>query len=177
MNESILKALEDYLDHPFHSKYQLLVDTIHASPDYNPYSDDLIAVDELVADGKYPEAADALTSMGLARIASPSFQWIYSYVMRNLGNQSGEEISHYFAVQFGQEILRTGKGTEAEPFHVLWLEDEREVLSLLEKEQHAQHLVAESNRHFDVIKCKDGSEVWFDVTRPMSKLRSSLGMV
>lgn len=170
MDDGIKKALDDYIDHPLHEKYVALAEVISRSPSYQPYSDDFMTIRSLVQEEKYAEAAETLRSMGFARMTSPSFHWMYSWVSKKLGNQGSEKLEHYFAVQFGHEILRTGEGTGEAPYQVLWLEDEQEVLLSLEKKQLSQRLICVNNKHFDVITCEDQSEVWFDVTRPYSQL-------
>ena len=45
----------------------------------------------------------------------------------------------------------------------------------LEKAPAGQGLVSRHGKHFDVMRCTDGTEIWFDVSDAFSSLQRKLG--
>ncbi len=171
MNEAIKTTLCDYLEYSSYSNYLALTEAVAGSEVYEPYSEDFQTARSLIKQEKYAEALEIMVSMGLARAASPSFHWSYSWLAMKLEDKQGEGFHHVLAVKLGHQILSTGEGTSEEPYKVLWLEDEYDVLASLEKQRLSQRLISSGGRDLDVIQCTDESEVWFDVTIPFSHLR------
>jgi len=73
-----------------------------------------------------------------------------------------------------QGILSTGDGTKQHPYVVTRTSDEYDVLQFLGKELESQSLLEEEDRQYDLLRCKDGSEMWFDVTDPLGRLGDQL---
>jgi hypothetical protein len=61
-------------------------------------------------------------------------------------------------------ILMTGDGSEEEPYVVCAASDELDLLDELDLTAASKSLVHRGDCTFDVVRCDDGSKVWFDAS-------------
>ncbi|MCA8999591.1 MAG: DUF4919 domain-containing protein [Planctomycetaceae bacterium] len=166
LNERILELLQQ----PGRSSYLALWEIVTRSADYQPYSDGLRFANELASEERWVEAIEAAHATMPNLLLSPRAHLLLAYLYDQLGNDRGVQMEVLFAQACLEGILDTGNGTAEAPYLVTRTSDEYDVLEHLEKTFTQQALCEQGNRHFDVLTCGDGSELWFDITEPYSRL-------
>jgi hypothetical protein len=146
-----------------------------SSEHYDPYSNDINTVDELLAAGNIEAAQHCLSEAMPNLLLSPRSHLLASFIARESSNEPASEMEGFLAAICCRGILMTGDGTRSNPYIVLRSSDEYDVAQYLEKEPRMQSLVHDGNRHLDRIECSDGSELWFDVTDAYNRLQDALG--
>ena len=68
-------------------------------------------------------------------------------------------------------IEATGDGTRQQPFVVTYPADEYDLMMSRDKEAQSQMMVDEGGKVCDVMQFEDGSEMWFDISRPYTVLQ------
>lgn len=167
MQESIQAHLERYLQEQSPESFLQLRDAVAASSSYAPYSDSYVeTAHSLLKQEKFEEAIDYLMSMMLNWFLNPGIHKLVSFASHKLSKSDDAQFEYTLAMLFLKGILSTGDGSETRPYLVLHIRDEYDVLEHLGKEPVRQSLVNKGNRHYDRQDCKDGSQIWFDVTTP-----------
>lgn len=103
-------------------------------------------------------------------LLSPYIHVFWSMVANQLGNQKASEMEMFIAQMCLKGILSTGDGSPEHPFLVTRTLDEYDVLRNMNKELEMQSLVKTDGKLMDYLRCKDGTEIVFDITDCYSKL-------
>ena len=98
-----------------------------------------------------------------------------SFVAKKMGNEMAEKLEGFLASAFCQGIIETGDGTKESPYLVTRTSDEYDVLAFLQLEFAGQSLLESEGRAFDLVKCNDGTEIWFDISDCYKKLKDQFG--
>ena len=106
-------------------------------------------------------------------LLSPRLHLLAGLAERKLGNDENADTELAISRQCLAGILSTGDGSQQSPFLVLRTSDIYDVLDHLNKEPQTQSLVHRGERSFDVMRCQDDSEYWFDISEPFQKLEQS----
>ena len=107
-------------------------------------------------------------------LLSPRAHLCAAMIAESEGDEERRRMEGAVAYACVQGILSTGDGTKQRPYVVTRTSDEYDVLQFLGKELESQSLLEEEDRHYDQLRCKDGSEMWFDVTDPLGRLGNQL---
>jgi hypothetical protein len=166
MDGDVRKQFFEFVTNPTREGYLALFEYVTGLPDYEPYSNDLARLDELMTSERYAELRERAYEMMHRWLLSPRIHMLISVASKELGDEQGAEMERMFAAACVEGILRTGEGTQASPYVVTSTTDEYDVLFFNQKKSTGQRLVDRGERVCDVLTCEDGSEVWFDVTAP-----------
>jgi hypothetical protein len=125
---------------------------------------------ELYEQEKYDEAQKKLKETTPSLFLSPRANVLSAKIAEKQGDKKGAEFSFNFANKCLQGILSTGDGSEKSPYIVTLVEDEYDLLRMhFDKEVDTQFFRQEKGKAYDIIKCTDGTTLWFDITIPHSK--------
>ncbi len=176
---SLEKDFQALLDSPGKATYLKVHAALTSHPEYNPYSRDLGQVGELIGQGRYREARAKLDAAMPNLILSPRAHGYGRVVAEKLGDAEEARRRDAVAQKCVEGILSTGEGSPDAPFVVSRVSDEYDVLRQLNKRmsfQSLKHVDDEERgkRAYDVIRCTDQSEVWFDVTTVLEVLQRRL---
>ncbi|MBF0227700.1 MAG: hypothetical protein HQK76_19810 [Desulfobacterales bacterium] len=131
---------------------------------YNPYSDELSEIDELIKDDKLIKAYKTLKNIPNL-LLSPNAHLTIAFIADKLNNKDESEMEIFIAKTCCDGILATGDGSMDNPYIVVRISDEYDILQYLNKHFASQQLLNLSeNKHFDKITCEDNTEIWFDIT-------------
>lgn len=95
---------------------------------------------------------------------SPRVHELAALAAERAGDARDAEIEQFLFRVCTQGILASGDGSLDRPYLAVQLEDEAVLLAILGREAFSQALVAVGSRMLDAVLCRDGSEVFFDVT-------------
>jgi len=163
--------LQKYLHEPSRDNFISLRDAVAASPDYKPYLDYRKRVYPLLDQHKYDRARKYLESVMPKKFLNPGIHELLSFVLRELAEDEGAHAELMLAGILLKGILSTGDGSRENPYLVLYIDDEYNVLEHFEKQRVAQSLVQDGDRFYDRLGCADGSQIWFDVTVPCDRIK------
>ncbi|MBN1205474.1 MAG: DUF4919 domain-containing protein [Myxococcaceae bacterium] len=149
---------------PGEATYRALHTLITDHPEYAPYSDDLKSLEVLYQEKRYEEIRQKLREMMPNWMLSPAVHQLACLTAKHLGDEKTAQFELQLAEACLQGLLASGDGTPERPYPVTHVEDEFDVLRHLNKSRKLQSLVSREGRHFDLMACEDGSEVWFDIT-------------
>jgi len=159
-----------FLASPDRHSYLCIRGLVVASGQYNPYSDEPEKVDQLLQDGQLEEARSTISEALPNLLLSPRAHLVLAVIAEKTGDKEAAQAERLIARICAEGILASGSGSRAEPYPVVRTSDEYDVLSYLGKELKLQELVHDGGRHLDVMRCEDGSEIWFDVTDAFDRL-------
>ena len=91
------------------------------------------------------------------------------FLYSKLGDETTSKLEYGIAAACVHGIRSTGDGSFQQPYVVMRTSDEHDVFSHLGKEFESQSLAQVEDRHIDVLRAKDGSECWFDITAAFTK--------
>lgn len=168
MNEKIFFEL---VRAPGRETYRKAWQALIESPAYDPYSEEIYDIVDLIEAERYDEAQEALRAAMPNLHLSPSAHLMMSRIARGRGEEQTSEIEMTIAAACAEGLKATGDGSREQPYLVARTTDEYDLLGYLEKEMAEQSLVHADERHFDLIKTADGAEIWFDITVPYGILQ------
>lgn len=173
MRELLVRYLEEQTPESFLALRQ----SVLASPDYNPYSDELLEASELLDQGKFEGARERLHSMLGTWVLTPRVHFMLAFAHQKVGDRESAEMEEAIGALLLQGILSTGDGSEGAPYLVSRVADEYDALEYLDRPSRGQSLVGKEERRLDRHQCEDGSCVWFDVTDQMAVLDRSFSSI
>ena len=171
MKELLIEFVQD----PSQDNFLALRSAFIESEDYDPYSDEMDQIDSLIEDEKWDEAQEALGLAMRNLMLSPRAHLAMSFVAKKMGNEMAEKMEGFLASTCCQGIIETGDGTKESPYLVTRTSDEYDVLAYLQQEFAGQSLHESEGRTYDLVKCSDGTELWFDISDCYKKLKDQFG--
>lgn len=117
----------------------------------------------LLDQGQPDEALTLLMSLMPGAVLSPSTHAMLAVAHTVLADEDKAKREQFMAQLAIQSILSTGQGTEEEPWSVLRVADEYDVLSVLGREPVNQFCHRVDGKLVDRIEHPDGSATWFVV--------------
>ena len=169
MQERFLEFLSD----PKRESYLVVRDLVLQSEMYEPYSDEFKTASELYDQEKWEEARQALQQSMPNLLLSPRAHHLLGFLFAKSENHQAAEMEMYIAHACLIGIESTGDGSPESPYLVLRTTDEYDLLEHLDKERKTQFLLNLGDRHLDLLQCKDGSEIHFDITAPYTQMSKS----
>ena len=164
VNGIMPSALRAFVAHPSRENYLQAREELLAA---SPHALDAAALDSL---SLLADAADlkGLTSAldGLPPIAAlvPRVHYHAALAAEARGDEQDLELERMLLVICLRAILMTGDGSEEAPYVVCAASDELDLLDELDLAAESKSLVHRGDGTFDVVRCEDGSEIWFDVS-------------
>ncbi|MFY0629402.1 MAG: DUF4919 domain-containing protein [Flavobacteriaceae bacterium] len=92
----------------------------------------------------------------------------YAYTKKGMPDEAGFEL--LFAQKILENICLTGDGSKEDPYLVLRVQDERDVLNFLGEKFRMQALCKGEGFVYDSIQTESGKSFYFDITECYSKL-------
>lgn len=169
MQELFLQFLSD----PKRESYLVVRELVLQSEKYAPYSDEFKTASELYDQEKWDEARKALQESMPNLLLSPRAHHLLGFLFAKSENHQAAEMEMYIAHACLKGIESTGDGSPESPYLVLRTTDEYDLLEHLGKERKTQFLLNLGDRHLDLMQCKDGTDVHFDITVPYTQMSKS----
>jgi hypothetical protein len=160
----------DFMESPSRDTYLAVRGTLLASPDYKPYSDELNGIDGLLEIGSFAAVQETIARSMPNLLLSPRAHLFLSLAAEKSNDENAAGMERFIAAACVEGILATGDGSRDRPYLVCRSTDEYDVLQYLGKEFRGQALVHDGDRHFDLMECEGGTEIWFDITAAYNKL-------
>jgi hypothetical protein len=155
---------------PCKQSYLAVLAALASSEAYQPYSNDLSDIEDLLGEKQFKEAKARLDKARPALLLSPRFHFLAARAAAGLGDAPTAAAERSLGNECRKAILSTGDGSREKPYVVSMVEDEYDLVRHLKKSVRTQGLFTEDERHYDKIQCQDGSELWFDITAPFKTL-------
>jgi hypothetical protein len=154
----------EFLERPSAGSFTALRTALLADLSYRFHSADDAELSRLIEAGDNSSAVAMLPGLLPNWMLSPGVHQMLSEAAEMIGDDAVAQSEQYFARAALSGLLQSGSGTEESPYLVTHVSDEFEVVSALEKDAGIQRQVRTESGVFDVITCRDGTELWFDVT-------------
>lgn len=151
----------DFVMNPSREAFLASRGTVVNHEEYNPYSDDIANLKELLDAEKYDEV---INHNNINTLLSPRAHIYKKIALDQKGMENDAKSEMIFAQRILENIELTGNGTQAEPYVVTRVEDEHDFLTYLEEKFVAQSLRYEDKKVLDAITTENGKEIWFDIT-------------
>lgn len=113
---------------------------VFSNNEYNPYSEDLNYLEELLDEEKFQDAVEYNT---VNILLSPRAHLYKNYALTQLKKEDGAKAEMIIALKILECISLTGIGTKDEPYVITRISDEKDFLNYLEEEFSSQSLVSE----------------------------------
>ena len=152
-----------FLESPNRESYMAVRSALVSSEYYDPYSRETDAIEDLLEAGKLEAARERIFAAMPNLLLSPSVHFMLSFIAQSSQHQERAKLEEFIAVACCEGILSTGEGTKSEPYVVVRISDEYDILRYLGRQFRSQALIHDGDSHFDLLEC-DGSELWFDIT-------------
>lgn len=164
------QAWLDFLQKPDARHYLTVMALYTASGAYNPGSNELADVLELVEAQAWDAARKRALEISSAYLLSPGYHMTLSYICSQLEDELGANVEQHIQMACISGMLACGDGSEERPWPVTRISDEYDILRALGKESVAAEQFEAGERVLDCHTLGEGEEVWFDVTFPLQKL-------
>ncbi|MCC6150592.1 MAG: DUF4919 domain-containing protein [Planctomycetes bacterium] len=155
---------DSFLRNPSRETYAAVRRAVIKDKSYNPYSNSLESAASLLEQNRFQEFIDHVPSLMPDHLLSPRLHMMVSFAWRELGDEEGAKFEMSLAHLCIEGILKSGDGSRANPYPVLRVSDEYDVLGALGKKLTKQSLLKCDGKSFDAIDCEDGSVIHFDIT-------------
>ena len=169
MNEQ----LAEFIMSPSRELYLELRDVVIASEFYAPYSDEFETAVRLFEEENFDDARETIQNGMPNLILSPRAHHLLSYLHFKAGDKKTAQFEFAFSEACLKGILATGDGSIEKPYLVTRTSDEYDVLEHLGKELTRQALAESEDRRLDVMTCRDGATLSFDITDAYDQLSQS----
>jgi len=161
----------NFLQNPTGATYIRLADLMAASPDYDPYSTELASLEHLIETQQFSDVMKQVPEMMSRWVLNPRIHMIGSMAASRMGDETTAKMEGMIALGCLRGIEATGDGTRLQPFVVTYPADEYDLMMSRDKEAKSQMMVDEGEKVCDVMQFEDGSEMWFDISRPYTVLQ------
>lgn len=135
---------------------------------YNPYSNDLDILKQLLENNEYQKVIDYNT---INTVLSTDAFILKFYAYQALEEHEQAKVMFGYAKKIIEAILKTGDGSLEAPYVVLRISDIYDVLSFLSEKVIKQKSMKQLHKQIDLIECASGKVFYFDVSKPISKIK------
>ncbi|UCH84304.1 MAG: DUF4919 domain-containing protein, partial [Candidatus Latescibacterota bacterium] len=168
------KSFFEFVENPTGAHYRTILDNLAATPEYRPYAGYIEQIQGLLDSEDYEKAYEACQRSKATLLLSPELHMLAGYAAREMGDDELFNLERVITSACVRGILDTGDGTKDEPYVVSVTGDEYFILEVLKKTFESQELVEDGDRYMDLIKTTDGTEIYFDITKPYQNLQKQL---
>lgn len=137
--------------------------------DYDPYSEDLNILENLLDEEQYSEV---INYNDINIMLSPKAHLYKSYALQQIGNEKDARMETIIAHKILEGISLTGDGTLEFPYIVTRISDERDFLRYLEEESKMQSLIKSNDKTIDLLECVSGKQFHFDITNSFKRMQN-----
>ncbi|MDO5094093.1 MAG: DUF4919 domain-containing protein [Propionibacteriaceae bacterium] len=158
-----VEVMERFVLSPSEETLTPLRAEIMAAANFDPLVHIESEVSPLIASGNYQAAVDAVWRMMPGVFLSPTAHGMLAYSYHQMGDEKAAQRERNLARLALETLTSSGAGTEEDPYRVLRVGDEYDVLRGAQRTSVAQRAMIHDGQGFDVHECADGSEVWFQL--------------
>jgi hypothetical protein len=143
----------------------------------NVSSRDFSRLTRLAESQAFADLMQAIEDLPPSAQLSPRAHYLAWMAAEQMRDDAEAELERYLFAACVRGILETGCGSAEAPYRVTHVSDEYDVLLALGRESVSQRLIERDGRAFDVLRCDDGQDLWFElgrfagVSKPTSKPR------
>lgn len=161
----------DFLENTTKEKFIASQNIVTSHEEYDPYSKDLNTMEELLDAEKYEEVT---AYNNINTLLSPRAHLYKNYAWRQLKKDHEAKCEMILAQKIMEAISLTGEGTKENPYQVIRVSDERDILMYLQERFAKQSLITEEEgkRFIDKIDCESEKTFYFDITTLYLKMQS-----
>ena len=154
----------EFVDSPTRQTYLALRRALIKHSSYQPYANRLTPLQEKIDAGAWAEMLAIMPTVMPEYLLSPRLHMLASMAHEKLGNEEGAEMERFLWERCIEGIRLTGNGTADQPYLVMRISDEYDLLMAMGTSLKRQELITHNERVCDHMECTDGTSVWFDVT-------------
>ena len=167
MYEKVFEFLTDPTKETFLKCRELVIN----DPEYDPYSEDLENMQDLLNKGKSEEV---ILYKNVNILLSPRAHIYKYFAYKELGDEKGRNIEMTIAQFIFECLVKTGEGTQDAPYMITRISDERDIVRQhLNKKDVSQNLIRDGDKIMDVLTMDDGTQLYFDIKVPYQRLAFS----
>ena len=163
--------VDQFVENPTGETYLALLDLLVLSPEYAPYNGLFESLERKAENQDWQGVVDEFDDNQLAFLLSPAAHAIVGFAAEKLGERERALMEALFLSACLYCIFECGDGTREKPYPVSIIHDETILKKRLKFESTGQKLERDGDRYFDVFTDESGKQLFFDVTRPFSKLK------
>jgi hypothetical protein len=157
----IMNTMQALLPHPTKENYMRTYRLLCGSSFYNPFSKDVEELESLLNAGNFNGVVQKYKAANPNIILTPQAHLVYAFALKELKEINTSQIFIAAAMSVCEAIRTTGTGTQSSPFIVTHQDSCAGFVEFgLEKDPIS--IRGDAETALQIIKCKDGSEVWFD---------------
>ncbi|WP_426480761.1 DUF4919 domain-containing protein [Chryseobacterium sp. R2ACT005] len=165
--EKVFEFLTDPTKETFLKCRELVIN----DPEYDPYSEDIENIQNLLNEGKFEEV---IPYVNVNILLSPRAHIYKCFAYKELGDEKGKNIEMTIAQIIFECLEKTGDGTKDSPYIITRISDERDLIRHhLNKQDVSQNLVKDGDKIMDVLTLDDGTLLYFDIKDPYQRLAFS----
>ena len=167
MYEKVFEFLTDPTKETFLKCRELVIN----DPEYDPYSEDIENIQDLLNEGKFEEVI-RYTNVNI--LLSPRAHIYKYFAYKELGDEKGRSIEMTIAQLIFECLEKTGSGTKDSPYIITRISDERDLVRHhLNKQDISQNLIKDGDKIMDALTLEDGTQLYFDIKVPYQRLAFS----
>lgn len=152
----------DFVADPTKENFLKHRELIITNPEYDPYSDDLEIMEKLYENKEFDKLNYYVT---INVLLSPRAHFFKYFSLKQTGNAKAAESVMFICHNILSCIEKTGDGTIQNPYIVIRVSDEKDLMELhLKKKYVQQRLIQHEGKYLDVLTLEDGSELYFDIS-------------
>ncbi|CAD0223747.1 DUF4919 domain-containing protein [Chryseobacterium sp. JV274] len=165
--EKVFEFLTDPTKETFLKCRELVIN----DPEYDPYSEDIENIQNLLNEGKFEEV---IPYVNVNILLSPRAHIYKCFAYKELGDEKGKNIEMTIAQIIFECLEKTGDGTKYSPYIITRISDERDLIRHhLNKQDVSQNLVKDGDKIMDALTLDDGTLLYFDIKDPYQRLAFS----
>jgi hypothetical protein len=162
--EKVFEFLTDPTKETFLKCRELVIN----DPEYDPYSEDIENIQNLLNEGKFEEV---IPYVNVNILLSPRAHIYKCFAYKELGDEKGKNIEMTIAQIIFECLEKTGDGTKDSPYIITRISDERDLIRHhLNKQDVSQNLVKDGDKIMDALTLDDGTLLYFDIKDPYQRL-------
>lgn len=167
--EKVFEFLADPTKETFLKCRELVIN----DPEYDPYSEDIENMQDLLNEGKFEEV---IQYVNVNILLSPRAHIYKYFAYKELGEDKGRSIEMTIAQLIFECLEKTGDGTRDSPYIITRISDERDLIRHhFNKQDVSQSMVRDGNKIMDALTLDDGSQLYFDIKDPYQRMAFSFG--
>jgi len=167
MYEKVFEFLTDPTKETFLKCRELVI----IDPEYDPYSEDIENIQDLLNEGKFEEV---IQYVNVNILLSPRAHIYKYFAYKELGDEKGRNIEMTIAQIIFECLEKTGDGTKDSPYIITRISDERDLIRHhFNKQDVSQNLVKDGDKIMDALTLDDGTQLYFDIKDPYQRLAFS----
>ncbi|WP_426477227.1 DUF4919 domain-containing protein [Chryseobacterium sp. CBSDS_008] len=161
----------EFLTDPTKETFLKCRELVISDPEYDPYSEDIENLQDLLNEGKFEEV---IRYANINILLSPRAHICKYFAYKELGDEKGRNIEMTITQIIFECLEKTGEGTKKSPYIITRISDERDLVRHhLNKQDVSQNLVKDGDKIMDALTLDDGTQLYFDIKDPYQRLAFS----